>query len=188
MSIRRVSEYQRHPSEPGLNAGARTHAELIGWWEILDKLSRETKSSNEPRVVEATDPIKVAVANVGRPNAQDEVTAAEEQAAKEQAAAGGEGVAANGSANASNANVVAPAVEEDDDEVSGGSSAEEEDDEARQIRTAPTTPAVTGSSTSPLDAAGSSSAAPAESSHAVEATETDALPDYQGNPNNISVR
>ncbi|KAK4054399.1 hypothetical protein OIV83_000893 [Microbotryomycetes sp. JL201] len=159
---------------------ARTHDDLLGWWEILDKVSKESKSNNEPRVHEPTDPIKVAVVNVGRPHAKDEVKAAEQAVAKEKGTAEGETATATTTAEGatvapltSDASSTAPlpppvaAVDEDDDEVSGGSSAEEEDEEARQIRTAPTTPAVNGTATSPLD-------------------KEDALPGYQGNPNNIS--
>ncbi|KAK4056758.1 hypothetical protein OIO90_002310 [Microbotryomycetes sp. JL221] len=163
---------------------ARTHADLLAWWEILDKVSKESKSTNEPRVVEPTDPIKVAVVNVGRPQAKDEVAAAEQAAAKERGETTADGETTTATTTTADGAVVAPltsdvsstaplpppvaATDEDDDELSGGSSAEEEDEEARQARTAPTTPAVNGNTTSPLD------------------KETDALPGYQGNPHNIS--
>ncbi|GAA5820136.1 hypothetical protein JCM11251_005498 [Rhodosporidiobolus azoricus] len=49
---------------------ARTHAEMMGWWEALDQLSRDTKTGTGTTTKIERDPVGVAVANLGyaKPN------------------------------------------------------------------------------------------------------------------------
>ena len=43
----------------------RTRAEMMGWWEVLDQLSRDTKTERETVVRVKQDPVGLAVAKVG---------------------------------------------------------------------------------------------------------------------------
>ncbi|POY74537.1 hypothetical protein BMF94_2297 [Rhodotorula taiwanensis] len=43
----------------------RTHAEMMGWWEVLDQLSRDTKTERETVTRVKQDPVGLAVAKVG---------------------------------------------------------------------------------------------------------------------------
>ncbi|GAA6016673.1 hypothetical protein JCM11491_000202 [Sporobolomyces phaffii] len=151
---------------------ARTHTEMLAWHEEIDRLSRDTKTATEPRVVVSRDPISAAIANVGLGGKEgtdvassvaavpgdrvlegDEAEAALADADKNQSAAVstfGESAVAP-----SNKSVVMAAPgesvahvdhdDEDDDSEEGGGSSEEEyatDDELARTRTAPTTPAA----------------------------------------------
>ncbi|GAA5886009.1 hypothetical protein JCM6882_004231 [Rhodosporidiobolus microsporus] len=44
---------------------ARTHAEMVGWWEALDQLSRDTKAGTTSSAKVSRDPVGVAIANIG---------------------------------------------------------------------------------------------------------------------------
>ncbi|GAA6001324.1 hypothetical protein JCM10207_006609 [Rhodosporidiobolus poonsookiae] len=44
---------------------ARTHAEMMGWWETLDQLSRDTQNPTQTTTKVQRDPVGVAVANIG---------------------------------------------------------------------------------------------------------------------------
>ncbi|GAA5875931.1 hypothetical protein JCM3774_005821 [Rhodotorula dairenensis] len=44
---------------------ARTRAEMLGWWEVLDQLSRDTKTERETVTRVKQDPVGMAVAKVG---------------------------------------------------------------------------------------------------------------------------
>ncbi|GAA6042123.1 hypothetical protein JCM8097_003118 [Rhodosporidiobolus ruineniae] len=56
---------------------ARTRAEMLGWWETLDQLSRDTKTEVNPRSTVSRDPVGLAVANIGyaKPNSTTHSTA-----------------------------------------------------------------------------------------------------------------
>ncbi|GAA5875669.1 hypothetical protein JCM1840_003169 [Sporobolomyces johnsonii] len=152
---------------------ARTHAEMLGWWEECDRLSRDTKTATEshPAVVQR-DPVAAAVTNIGyaEPDATTAETASTVAAVPgDRVLEGEEAEAAVAPSNKSvkSVTVVAPTtegavdgvaahdhVEEDDSEEGGGSSEEEYDsgDELAIARTAPSTPAPgTGLAGNPLD-------------------------------------
>ncbi|GAA5984221.1 hypothetical protein JCM10908_006099 [Rhodotorula pacifica] len=44
---------------------ARTRAEMLGWWEVLDQLSRDTKTERETVTRVKQDPVGLAVSKVG---------------------------------------------------------------------------------------------------------------------------
>ncbi|ORY64622.1 hypothetical protein BCR35DRAFT_354988 [Leucosporidium creatinivorum] len=113
---------------------ARTHTEMLGWWELLDKLSRDTKTAVESRTPVVGNPIAAAVANVGY--AAPEGTSVAESTTT--------APAITTEVPSGELHDTVPAgenVEEEDDEESGGSSAEEEEEEMAEARTAPSTPA-----------------------------------------------
>lgn len=149
---------------------ARTHSEMLAWHEEIDRLSRDTKTASDQRVVVSRDPVSAAIANVGLEDpsqAQDlgvavpgdrvltgeEAERAQAEADKNAAAATstfGEGAVAPSNKSviiaAPGESVAAPHHddEEESDEEGGGSSEEEyaSDDELARTRTAPTTPAA----------------------------------------------
>jgi hypothetical protein len=155
---------------------ARTHNEMLGWWEEMDKLSRDTKTA--PVVGKSrkeVSPIAAAVANVGYEQPKVHPTEAVEDVPVAEggvAPALSEGSA--GHVTAAGVPVQDPAVvheraeeahleEEEDDEEEGGSSAEEEEEHERIARTAPTTPAAGLDATSdPLEADAQKAHQPAE--------------------------
>jgi hypothetical protein len=138
---------------------------MVGWWELLDKLSRDTKTQVEARTPTAGNPIADAVANVGY--AAPAGTSVAEST--------NTGHATTTEAQSSEQHDAVPTgehVEEEDDEESGGSSAEEEEEEMAQARTAPSTPAPDDGIASPLEA---------------EGQKAEVLPMYAGNPGGVSV-
>ncbi|GAA5850344.1 hypothetical protein JCM8547_001840 [Rhodosporidiobolus lusitaniae] len=56
---------------------ARTHAEMMSWWETLDQLSRDTQAPAQTTTKVNRDPIGVAIANIGysRPSSTAHETA-----------------------------------------------------------------------------------------------------------------
>ena len=162
---------------------ARTHAELLAWHEILDKLSRDTKApAAAPREKTSYDPVSAAVANVGYAQKETPAPSAAAQADPHTAAVER---AEQHQHNAATHSTATHHTAEEDDEESGGSSAEEEDDEARHIRTAPTTPAPIDGVKSHLDTAGAATHTntTASTSHST----AEVLPTYAGNPQGVSV-
>lgn len=105
---------------------------MIVWWTAIDQLCRDTKAA--PYVAKSSQsPISFAVANVGRPEPVASPTSPASSVATRPTAAEIE---------------AQQAADAEDEE--GGSSAEEEE----LARTAPSTPAVGGVLTSPLEEGG----------------------------------
>lgn len=156
----------------------------------MDKLSRDTKTENPTATrgkAVAITPVAAAVANVGyaepvaeatpttTPLTTETTSSPSEELHSETTstfASAGNGLApALGSTTATTPHEYAPQEEESEDEE-GGSSAEEE----YETQTAPTTPAVNGQATSPLDF-----------EHVDKATSAaEVLPIYHGEGNTVS--
>lgn len=106
---------------------------MLQWWNEIDKLSRDTKTSlsaagTEKRVV--VDPVQAAVRNVGYETPAPVVETISEKHVIIPLATATSGPVLTHEGNL-----------HDDDEEEGGSSAEEEEEEDRILRTAPSTPA-----------------------------------------------
>lgn len=122
---------------------------MLQWWNEIDKLSRDTKTSLSAAVTEkrvVVDPVQDAVRNVGYAAPAPIVEPIrEEHAAVIPVEGATSGPVLTHHTHEGNLN--------DDDEEEGGSSAEEEEEEDRILRTAPSTPAdgLFEARTNPLD-------------------------------------
>ncbi|GJN90575.1 hypothetical protein Rhopal_003587-T1 [Rhodotorula paludigena] len=150
----------------------RNRAEMLGWWEVLDQLSRDTKVDRQPKTKVTVDPVGAAVSNIGyaQPTNATTDTAAsvaqvpgttvdtvDEDEARSTTGTNAEAAPSSRSVKSVSADDHAQtsttggavggahAHEADEDSEEGGGSSEEEyasDDELAVARTAPSTPAA----------------------------------------------
>lgn len=131
---------------------ARTHAEMMSWWETLDQLSRDTKTDREPTQKVERDPVGLAVSQVGYAQPDSATTHTAETVAS---VPGTTTETVEPEEARSTTGTSAHHAEDEDSEEGGGSSEEEyaSDDEMAIARTAPSTPhpATAHSSTNPVE-------------------------------------
>ncbi|BGP32311.1 hypothetical protein JCM10296v2_004092 [Rhodotorula toruloides] len=132
---------------------ARTHAEMKAWWEVLDQLSRDTKTDREPTQKVQRDPVGLAVSQVGYAQPDSATTHTAHSVASVPGTTT-ETVEPEQARSTTTGTSVHQAEDEDSEE--GGGSSEEEfasDDEMAVARTAPSTPhpATATSTTNPVE-------------------------------------